>query len=159
MTSFTVLAQSPAKGRVTERLRGFVFIAASSDAVIHFAMAVLHNANNTIEAHLEGDVLAMGYLLAGCPGVMVFVFGNLAISYPGLYKIRVDIYEVTDEGATLAHQVQTDTISVSNSQAMFGPYKLALYFFSHTSNAVSIQLRLDKPGISHTSSPVIYPWP
>jgi hypothetical protein len=103
---------------VAEQLHTLVVLVSSSDAAVHFAIAVLHSVNNTTAGHLDGDVFAMGYAITDCPEAMVFVFGNLAISYPGLYTIRVDIYEITNEGATLTCQIETDTISVFNSQAL-----------------------------------------
>lgn len=118
MTSCTIFTQPPARIHAAERLRALIVLASSSDAVVHFAIAALHNANNTTEGRLDGDALAIGRAIKGHHGVTVFVFENLAISYPGIYTIRVGIYEVTLEGATLTYQVESGTISVFNSQVL-----------------------------------------
>ncbi|KAH6606993.1 hypothetical protein Trco_006146 [Trichoderma cornu-damae] len=86
-----------------------------SDAQYFATPVLLSNAGDVVEA-LQGTKAATGIPVNGAslPLAIKYSFTDLAISSPGTYYIRLDLYKMSTSGATLVSQVNLNTITVTN---------------------------------------------
>ncbi|KAL7904729.1 hypothetical protein GGI35DRAFT_462519 [Trichoderma velutinum] len=80
----------------------------------YFATPVLLSATGAVVEALQGTKAATGMQINGGAAIE-YTFTDLAISAPGTYYIRLDLYMVSaTEGATLVAQTNLNPITVSN---------------------------------------------
>lgn len=82
------------------------------DGASYFATPVLLSTTGDVVDALQGTKAATGVPVDGV--IVKYSFTDLAISSPGTYNIRVDLYKMSADGATLVNQVNLDTITVAN---------------------------------------------
>ncbi|KAK5989668.1 hypothetical protein PT974_07923 [Cladobotryum mycophilum] len=125
MVGASIAIQPPSRARAAQILYPPIIAKQSihdDSGAQYFATAVLlDNGGAIIDGCLEGTKAATGFQLDGSTSssqTIVYAFSNLAITKPGSYSLRLDLYKVSAEsptaGATLVEQLEANTITVSD---------------------------------------------
>ncbi|KAL7959309.1 hypothetical protein V8C34DRAFT_117836 [Trichoderma compactum] len=78
----------------------------------YFATPVLVDGTGDVVEALQGTRAVTGMLIGGA--TIQFTFTDLAISAPGAYNIRLDLYKMSATGADLVTQANWAQITVYN---------------------------------------------
>ncbi|KJZ76413.1 hypothetical protein HIM_04142 [Hirsutella minnesotensis 3608] len=123
----------------------------ADSGVDYFATAaVMDRQGSVVDGHLAGTKAASrSPIAASKPGreTFVFPFTDLAISQPGAYVIRVDVYKFLQgdpAGATLVEQLETNVVCVGSSPVSPG---------SPSTDEQSLLRRVRDAGISMATEP------
>ncbi|KAL7943330.1 hypothetical protein V8C42DRAFT_104691 [Trichoderma barbatum] len=119
MATHEVKSQGLAEAKTGQYLSPAIIVRykVSNPYAIYFVTPVLIDSDGNVVEGLQGGKNLNGRPRnegAKGPLVIDFTFADLAISNPGKYLIRLDLYMADDSGATHLSRVNVNPVTVSN---------------------------------------------